>query len=99
MTNLIGCQISLEKIPGAKLSDDKKLFSESHSRYLAVIEKKNIKRVEKILQTQKVSYKEIGKFTGNKIQFYHKKKPIIDLSVDKAQKVWVNSLRELVTHG
>jgi phosphoribosylformylglycinamidine synthase len=99
MTNQIGCQLSLEKVPGEKLSDDKKLFSESHSRYLAVIDKKNIKKVEETLQKNKVSYKTIGKFTGNKIQFNHGKNTVIDLSVDKAQKVWVSSLGELVTHG
>ena len=99
MTNQIGCQLSLEKVPGEKLSDDKKLFSESHSRYLAVIDKKNIKKVEEILQKNKVSYKTIGKFTGNKIQFNHGKNTVIDLSVDKAQKAWVSSLGELVTHG
>ena len=99
MTNQIGCQLSLEKVPGEKLSDDKKLFSERHSRYLSVIDKKNIKKVEEILQKNKVSYKTIGKFTGNKIQFNHGKNTVIDLSVDKAQKAWVSSLGELVTHG
>jgi phosphoribosylformylglycinamidine synthase len=99
MTNQIGCQIMLEKVPGEKLTSDRILFSESHSRYLAVIEKKNIKKLEEILQKNKVSYKLIGKFTGDKIQFNHGKKSLVDLSVDKAQKAWINSLGELVTHG
>ncbi|MFZ8908777.1 MAG: hypothetical protein ACO2YR_07650, partial [Nitrosopumilaceae archaeon] len=92
-------KVSLEKVPGEKLSDDRILFSESHSRYLAVIDKKNIKKVEEILQKNKASYKIVGKFTGNKIQFNHGKNTIVDLSVDKAQKAWINSLGELVTHG
>jgi phosphoribosylformylglycinamidine synthase len=99
MTNQIGCQIMLEKVPGEKLTSDRTLFSESHSRYLAVIEKKNIKKLEEILQKNKVSYKLIGKFAGDKIQFNHGKKSLVDLSVDKAQKAWINSLGELVTHG
>ncbi|MFB5614123.1 MAG: phosphoribosylformylglycinamidine synthase subunit PurL [Candidatus Nitrosomaritimum yanchengensis] len=99
MTNQIGCQISLDKVPGEKLTSDRILFSESHSRYLVVLEKKNIKKLEETLQINKVSYKLIGKFTGDKIQFNHGKKPLVDLSVDKAQKAWVNSLGELVTHG
>ncbi|MGD8708607.1 MAG: AIR synthase related protein, partial [Nitrosopumilaceae archaeon] len=99
MTNQIGCQILLDKVPGEKLTSDRILFSESHSRYLVVLEKKNIKKLEEILQKNKVSYKLIGKFNGNKIQFNHGKKPLVDLSVDKAQKAWVNSLGELVTHG
>ncbi|MEJ2260835.1 MAG: AIR synthase-related protein [Nitrosopumilaceae archaeon] len=99
MTNQIGCQILLDKVPGEKLTSDRLLFSESHSRYLVVIEKKNIKKLEETLQKNNVSYKLIGKFTGDKIQFNHGKKSLVDLSVDKAQKAWVNSLGELVTHG
>jgi len=99
MTNQIGCQISLDKVPGEKLDSDKILFSESHSRYLLVVEKKNFKKLETILQKNKVSYRMIGKFGGNKIQFNRGKKSLIDLSVDKAQKAWINSLRELVLNG
>jgi phosphoribosylformylglycinamidine synthase II len=99
MTNQIGCRILLDKVPGEKLDSDRILFSESHSRYLLVLEKKNLKELEKILQKNKVSYKIIGKFGGKKIQFNKGKKSIIDLSVDKAQKTWLNSLRELVMHG
>jgi phosphoribosylformylglycinamidine synthase len=99
MTNQIGCQISLDKIPGDKLDSDRILFSESHSRYLLVLEKKNYKQLETILQKQKVPYSIIGKFGGQKIQFTKGKKSIVDLSVDKAQKTWLNSLGELVMHG
>ena len=99
MTNQIGCQISLEKVPGEKLDSDRILYSESHSRYLLVLEKKNLKQLETILRKNKVHYNIIGKFGGNKIQFYQGKKAIIDLSVDKAYKAWINSLRELIEHG
>ena len=99
MTNQIGCQISLDKVPGEKLDSDKILFSESHSRYLLVVEKKNLKKIERILQKNKATYKIIGKFAGNKIQFNRGKKSLIDLSVEKAQKAWINSLRELVLNG
>jgi phosphoribosylformylglycinamidine synthase len=99
MTNQIGCEISLDKIPGDKLDSDRILFSESHSRYLLVLEKKNYKKLETILQKQKVPYSIIGKFGGQKIQFTRGKKSIVDLSVDKAQKTWLNSLGELVMHG
>ena len=99
MINKIGCDISLEKVPGEKLLSDRILYSESHSRYLLVLEKKNIPQLEKILRKNKVFYKMIGKFGGTKIQFSKGKKSIINLSVDMAQKAWINSLEELVTHG
>ncbi len=99
MTNQIGCKISLEKVPGEKLDVDRILFSESHSRYLLVLDKKNLKKLETLLNKNKVSFKLIGKFTGKKIQFTKGSKSIIDLRVDIAQKTWVNSLKDLVLHG
>jgi phosphoribosylformylglycinamidine synthase len=56
MINNIGCKVSLEKIPSEKLQTDRLLFSESHSRYLVVIEKKNLKNVQNILSKKKVRY-------------------------------------------
>ena len=99
MTNQIGCKISLEKIPGEKLDIDRILYSESHSRYLLVLEKNNLEQMETLLRKNKVSYKTIGNFGGKKIQFNKGKKSIIDLSVDKAYKVWISSLEELIIHG
>ena len=99
MTNLIGCNISLEHVPSEKLDVDRILFSESHSRYLLVLDKKNLKKLEIILKKNKVSFNLIGKFTGDKIQFTKGTKSIIDLRVDMAQKTWINSLKDLVLHG
>jgi len=99
MTNQIGCKVYLDKVPGEKLAVDRILFSESHSRYLLVIERKNLKKLENILKKKTVSFKEIGRFGGDKIQFTDSTKSIIDLRVDKAQKVWLNSLRDLILHG
>jgi phosphoribosylformylglycinamidine synthase len=99
MINQIGCNISLEKIPGEKLDSDKILFSESHSRYLLTIENKNLPKLEETMKKHNVSYSLIGEFTGNSICFTRDSKPIIDLSVDKAQNTWYNSLREMVLHA
>ena len=99
MTHEIGCDVSLEKVPGPKLDVDRILFSESHSRYLLVLEKKNLKKLEELLKKSKASYKMIGVFGGEHIRFDKESKHVIDLRVDKAQKTWFNSLRELVVHG
>ena len=100
MTNQIGCQINLEKIPSDKKMDvDRLLFSESHSRYLVACEEKNLAKIKKILEKNKTSFAVIGKFTGDSIQFSHKIGTMVDLRVDKAQKTWINSLRDLVLHG
>ena len=99
MTNQIGCKISLEKIPGDLLDVDRILFSESHSRYLLTVDKKNIKKLENILKRNKVSFQLIGQFKGEKIQFTKGTKSVINLRVDKAQKTWLNSLRDLILYG
>jgi phosphoribosylformylglycinamidine synthase len=99
ITNQIGCKISLEKVPGEKLDVDRILFSESHSRYLLILEKKNLKKLENLLKKNKVSFNFLGQFKGDKIQFTNKAKSIIDLRVDKAQKTWLNSLKDLVLYG
>ena len=99
MTNQIGCKVSLEKVPSGKLTVDRILFSESHSRYLLVFEKKNLKQVESLLKKDHISFKQIGQFGGNEIQFTNGTQDIIDLRVDNAQKTWSNSLRDLVLNG
>ena len=99
MTNQIGCNISLDNVPGEKLDVDRILFSESHSRYLLVIEKKNLKKSVNILNKSKVSFKLIGQFKGKRIQFTKGTKSIINLRVDKAHETWFNSLRNLMLHG
>ena len=99
MNNQIGCQVDLDKVPAKKMDVDRVLFSESHSRYLLSFDKKNLSKVEKILKKNKTTYNIIGKFGGEKIQFTKGKTSIIDLRVDKAQKTWLNSLKDLVLHG
>ena len=99
MVNNIGCSVSIEKVPGEKLDVDRILFSESHSRYLLVLDKNNLAKLEDILKKSKISYGIVGKFSSDQIKFDKGSKNIIDLRVDKARKTWINSLRELVVHG
>ncbi len=99
MTNDIGCTVYLDKVPNPKLDDERILFSESHSRYLLIIEQKNLRDAKALLKENKVSFKQIGKFGGEQIKFESKKKPIVDLNVGKAQKTWLSSLKNLILDG
>jgi len=99
MTNQIGCYVSLDKIPADKLDVDRILFSESHSRYLVSFDKKNLSNIESILNENKVSFKQIGQFGGEKIKFVNESKPIINLDVENTKKSWLHSLPNLVLHG
>jgi phosphoribosylformylglycinamidine synthase II len=99
ITNDIGCVVSIDKIPGKKLKPDEILFSESHSRYLLVIDPKNSDKIKSLLKQKNVSCAFIGKFSGSSIIFRNKTKTITNLRIDKAQNKWLNSLESLVTHG
>ena len=99
MINEIGCHIDIEKIPGEDLEIERILFSESHSRYLLVLEQKNLKELEKLLKKNKATFNLIGKFGGKKIQFTKKEKKVIDLNVENTRKIWLNSLKEIVMQG
>ena len=99
MTNQIGCNVSLDDVPGEKLDVDRVLFSESHSRYLLSFDKKNISQIEDLLKQNNVSFKQIGQFGGEQIQFVNDSKLIIDLDLKKTHEIWLHALPNLVLHG
>lgn len=99
MTNQIGCTVSLDKVPGDKLTVDRILFSESHSRYLLSFDKKNLSKIKDLLKKNKASFKEIGKFGGENIQFTNKIQSVVKLNVEKTHRVWLHSLPNLILHG
>ena len=96
----IGCIIDIEKIPCEEnLSSEKILFSESHSRYLLVIDKKNIEEVNHILSKKKITFAVLGKFSGDQINIKHKSKNLVKFRTDLAQKRYFNGLEDLLKHG
>jgi phosphoribosylformylglycinamidine synthase len=96
----IGCTIDIEKIPCEKnLSSEKILFSESHSRYLLVIDKKNIEEVNHILSKKKITFAVLGKFSGDQINIKHESKNLVKFRIDLAQKRYFNGLECLLKHG
>ena len=96
----IGCTIDIEKIPCEEnLSSEKILFSESHSRYLLVIDKKNIEEVNHILSKKKITFAVLGKFSGDQINIKHESKNLVKFRIDLAQKRYFNGLEDLLKHG
>jgi len=96
----IGCTIDIEKIPCEKnLSSEKILFSESHSRYLLVIDKKNIEEINHILSKKKITFAVLGKFSGDQINIKHKSKNLVKFRIELAQKRYFNGLEDLFKHG
>jgi len=97
MLGKIGSEIDLKQV--SDLSIEKNLFSESHSRYLLVIDGKNLNSVKKILQKNKCSFSKIGKFSGDQITIKLGSKTVLKLRVDKAEKYYLNSLGEIIQNG
>ena len=96
----IGCHIDINKMPSVKnLSSEKKLFSESNSRYLLVIDQKNIVRVKQFLSKKKISFAVLGKFSGDQINVTNKSKNLVKITVDILQKRYFNGLEDLLKHG
>ena len=81
------------------MSFEESLFSESHSRYLLVVEKKNIRSIKKLLSKNKCSFSQIGIFSGDQIIFTTATKPILKLRVDKAENLYLNSLERIIKNG
>jgi len=99
VSNEIGCMVSIEKIPAEKLRLDELLFSETHSRFLLVINNGDEKKVMSLLEQKGIPHASIGKFSGKNMIFKEKAKIVTRVRVDKAQEKWLNSLGALVTHG
>ena len=96
----IGCDIDIENLSSENgVGVEKLLFSESHSRYLLVIDKKNINQVRQFLLKKKSAFGILGKFSGDQIQFKHKSKYLVKFTVNIAQKKYFNALEELLKIG
>ena len=96
----IGCNIDINKMPSAEnLSSEKKLFSESNSRYLLVINQKNIVRVKQFLSKKKILFAVLGKFSGDQFNVMYKSKNLVKITVDILQKRYFNGLEDLLKHG
>jgi len=96
----IGCTIDIEKIPCEEnLSSEKILFSESHSRYLLVIDKKNVEEVNHILSKKKITFAVLGKFSGDQINIKRESKNLVKFRIELAQKRYFNGLEDLLKHG
>lgn len=95
----MGCSVSLEEIPSGKLDDDELLFSETHSRFLLVLDSSKIEILSSELLARKIPHAVIGKFSGKIMDFRKKSKSVASVRVDKAREKWLNSLGSLVSHG
>ncbi|MBC8249985.1 MAG: phosphoribosylformylglycinamidine synthase subunit PurL [Candidatus Nitrosopelagicus sp.] len=93
----IGCIVDLSDV--SSISPEKILFSESHSRYILVIEKNNLDTVKTLLSENKCTFSEVGIFSGDQIIFESNSESILKLRVDKAENNYLNSLGKIIQNG
>ncbi len=91
----IGCNVDLP----STLSSEKILFSESHSRYILVVDRTNLDEIKSLLTDNKCSFSELGIFSGDQIIFKSNSNPILELRVDKAENNYLNSLGKIIQNG
>jgi len=91
----IGCNVDLP----STLSSEKILFSESHSRYILVVDRTNLDEIKSFLTDNKCSFSELGIFSGDQIIFKSNSDPILELRVDKAENNYLNSLGKIIQNG
>ena len=91
----IGCNVDLP----STLSSEKILFSESHSRYILVVDRTNLDEIKSLLTDDKCSFSELGIFSGDQIIFKSNSDPILELRVDKAENNYLNSLGKIIQNG
>ena len=91
----LGCDVNLTP----SLSSEKMLFSESHSRYLLVVDKNNLDEIKSLLSEHDCTFSELGIFSGDQISFKSNSEPILELRVDKAENNYLNSLGKIIQNG
>ena len=99
MNGQMGCRVSLDSIPGDTLDDDRVLFSESHSRYLVVLNKGDVAQIQSILEKNDVPYDVIGNFGGNAIQFVKSDgddASLVNLDVMTTRQSWLDALSSML---
>ena len=92
-----GCVVDLCDV--SSISPEKTLFSESHSRYILVIEKNNLDVVKTLLSENKCTFSEVGIFSGDQIIFESNSESILKIRVDKAENNYLNSLEKIIQNG
>ena len=93
----LGCKINIELIPLAQgqLSDSEILFNEAQERFIALVEEKNLRQLEKICQIENCPVATIGKVLGNSFIAKRGKKKTINIPCEKLfpdeDKAWLEA--------
>ena len=97
MLAMTGCSINLRKA-APDLPATPALFSESHSRYLAVVPADRLNDAARLLSGTGAPYSIIGEFAGDTIR-YMDGPDTHEIATDRAHRVWSGSLERMILNG
>jgi phosphoribosylformylglycinamidine (FGAM) synthase-like enzyme len=89
----LGAEIDLSEIPGDKMQRDELLFSESNSRFIMTISRKNLDEFLSLASNLGARVAEVGKVTDTgELMMSDKKERILTCGVEPMRKAWFESI-------
>ena len=95
----IGCGVDLGMAPGGAADPAAVLFSESHSRYLAVVPAGSEGEARRALAESGAPHGLVGTFGGGSVSFRSGATALADIMVDKARREWSGALERMIRNG
>jgi phosphoribosylformylglycinamidine synthase II len=97
MPNGLGAEIDLHRVPSDKLPLDELLFSESNSRVLMTVSRKNIEEFRSLTSRIGTKVAEIGRVTDTgELVFLDKKDRVVSCSVENMRQAWSESISKSI---
>ena len=91
----IGADIDVSNI-SMDLRSDFKLFSETNTRWIIEVEKKNQNEFEGLLTKNKTSFNLIGTLKNKSLKIKDNDKLLIDVKIEDISKIWKNSIWDVM---
>ncbi|WXG42609.1 MAG: phosphoribosylformylglycinamidine synthase subunit PurL [Promethearchaeati archaeon SRVP18_Atabeyarchaeia-1] len=89
----LGAEIDLPEVPGDKMQRDELLFSESNSRFIMTISRKNLDEFLSLASNLGARVAEVGKVTDTgELMMSDKKEKVLTCGVEPMRKAWFESI-------
>ena len=92
----LGVNINLHDIPNSVNNIHELLFSETHSRFIIEVTPDALSSVVNMIKKTGLEFNTIGKVIINKIEIHDLNKTIIDSTLNKFQKCYLDSISNIM---
>ena len=95
--NSLGAEIELGEVPGDKMQVDELLFSESNSRFLVTVSRKNLDEFLSVASKTGAKVAEIGRVTDTgELVMVHNRERVLSCSLEQMRKAWSESISKSI---